>query len=122
MQTFTDHLFTTSTFNKPLVIKDKDAILTLVCRLILLEPGTISIAPEAGVGLVSKYRYMNSETIVDLEENIEEQINRFLPYFTQVDVNISLQENGSLSPLFHLVPYMPLFVFVLNQLFLSHFE
>ena len=56
MQTFTDHLFTTSTFNKPLVIKDKDAILTL-------------------------------------EENIEEQINRFLPYFTQVDVNISLQEN-----------------------------
>ena len=35
MQTFTDHLFTTSTFNKPLVIKDKDAILTLVCRLIL---------------------------------------------------------------------------------------
>ena len=93
MQTFTDHLFTTSTFNKPLVIKDKDAILTLVCRLILLEPGTISIAPEAGVGLVSKYRYMNSETIVDLEENIEDQINRFLPYFTQVDVNISLQEN-----------------------------
>ena len=36
---------------------------------------------------------MNSETIVELEENIKEQINRFLPYFTQVDVNISLQEN-----------------------------
>lgn len=93
MQTFTDYLFTTSTFNKPLVIKDKDAILTLVCRLILLEPGTLSMTPEAGVGLVSKYRYMNSETINDLEENIEEQINRFLPYFTQVNVNISLQEN-----------------------------
>lgn len=93
MQTFTDHLFTTSTFNKPLVIKDKDAILTLVCRLILLEPGTFAMVPEAGVGLVSKYRYMDSDSIDDLEDSIKEQINRFLPYFTQVDVNISLQEN-----------------------------
>ena len=93
MKTFTDYLLTTSTFNKPLIIKDKDAILTLVSRLILLEPGTISVLPEAGVGLVSKYRYMNKDSIDDLEENIKDQIDKFLPYFTYVDVNITLQEN-----------------------------
>ena len=103
MQTFTDHLFTTSTFNKPLVIKDKDAILTLVCRLILLEPGTISIAPEAGVGLVSKYRYMNSETIVELEENIKEQINRFLidDSIYTLKANISKNNEVTLTELYN---------------------
>ena len=93
MQTFSDHLFTTSVFNKPLVIEDKEAILTLVIRLILMEPGTMSFIPDAGVGLVSKYRYLNSDMIPTLEENIENQIIKFLPYFKSVDVQITMDSN-----------------------------
>lgn len=93
MKTFDDHLFTTSVFKKPLVIKDKDAILTLVVRLILLEPGTLTNAPDAGVGLVSKYRYMGKDKLETLKENISDQIDRFLPYFKYVDVNLSIDDN-----------------------------
>ncbi len=90
---FTDHLFTTSIFNKPLVLKDKPAILVLVTRLILMDEGTISHCPEAGVGLVKKYRYMDQDVLPELRVNIKEQIERFLPYFNTVDVDISMDEN-----------------------------
>lgn len=93
MQTFTDHLFTTSVFNKPLVIEDKEAILTLIVRLILMEPGTMSFIPEAGVGLVSKYRYLSKDMIPTLERDIEDQISRFLPYFKTVDIQITMDTN-----------------------------
>ena len=93
MQTFTDHLFATSVFNKPLVIEDKEAILTLIVRLILMEPGTMSFIPEAGVGLVSKYRYLSKDMIPTLERDIEDQISRFLPYFKTVDIQITMDTN-----------------------------
>ena len=90
MQTFTDHLFATSVFNKPLVIEDKEAILTLIVRLILMEPGTMSFIPDAGVGLVSKYRYLSKDMIPTLERDIADQISRFLPYFSTVDIQITM--------------------------------
>lgn len=93
MQTFTDHLFATSVFNKPLVIEDKEAILTLIVRLILMEPGTMSFIPEAGVGLVSKYRYLSKDMIPTLERDIVDQISRFLPYFKTVDIQITMDTN-----------------------------
>lgn len=93
MQTFTDHLFATSVFNKPLVIEDKEAILTLIVRLILMEPGTMSFIPDAGVGLVSKYRYLSKDMIPTLERDIANQISRFLPYFSTVDIQITMDTN-----------------------------
>ena len=45
MQEFTEHVFTTSVFNRPLVLKDKDAILTIIVRIILMDPGTYDMIP-----------------------------------------------------------------------------
>lgn len=93
MQEFTEHVFTTSVFNKPLVLKDKDAILTIIVRIILMDPGTYSMIPEAGVGLVKRYRYLDSDNIPQLEQDIRDQIDRFLPYFRNVDCKITLNQD-----------------------------
>lgn len=90
MQEFTEHVFTTSVFNRPLVLKDKDAILTIIVRIILMDPGTYDMIPEAGVGLVKRYRYLNSDNIPQLENDIRDQIDRFLPYFRNVSCRLTL--------------------------------
>lgn len=96
MYNFNEYVFTTNVFNKPQVLKNKDAVLTLVTRLILLDPGTIPTIPDAGVGLVKKYRYLSDDNIPELEKNIKEQIEKFLPYFSQVSVVIEIDSTKSL--------------------------
>lgn len=73
-------------FNHPKVYTDADATYTLLVRLILLEPGTYPTRPEMGVGLVSKYRYSNSDDMFQLQDDISDQITRFLPEFTGAEV------------------------------------
>ena len=50
-------------YGTPLDYKNFNALGTLIMRLILLEPGTITHSPKMGVGLISKYRYMQSDKL-----------------------------------------------------------
>lgn len=92
-----EHEYTLSTdeFNKPRVLKSKDAIAQLLIHLILLEPGTYSNRPEMGVGLVSRYRYTNTNNIINLQNDIQNQIETYLPEFIGVDVNVSFDEDST---------------------------
>ena len=87
-----EHEYTLSTdeFNKPRVLKSKDAIAQLLIHLILLEPGTYSNRPEMGVGLVSRYRYTNTNNIINLQNAIQNQIETYLPMYTAVNVDCNL--------------------------------
>ena len=89
-----DFLFSTDNFNQPKVVEGKEAISTLLVRLILLEPGTNQVRPEMGVGLVSRYRYIDKENISDLKQDIYDQITRFMPQFQDVNVNVSFKKNS----------------------------
>lgn len=86
----TESTLSTNDFNKPKVLKEYDAIYTLLVRLILLEPRSIPDEPEMGVGLVSKYRYCNETDIQDIQQAISEQISKYLPEYQSVDVKVYL--------------------------------
>lgn len=76
-------------FNKPKSVNNQEAIYTLLARLILLEKGTIQSHPDMGVGIVSRYRYSETDKWRDLQQDIEDQIFAYLPDFTGVRVKVS---------------------------------
>ena len=82
-----EYLMSVDEFYSPKVVKDKDAIYTLLIRLLQLEPGSIQTHPNMGVGLVSKYRFADADTVAeDLKTNIQEQILTYLPELKGVEV------------------------------------
>lgn len=76
-------------FNKPLVMKGKDAIFILLVRLLLLKPGTFQTHPEMGVGIVSRYRYGDDDVLNNLEKDIENQISTYIPQVSGAQVQLS---------------------------------
>lgn len=97
MAVYREYLLESDVFNKPKTIDDQEAISTLLVRLILLEPGTFASHPRMGVGLVSKFRYMLGDDIVDLRNEIRDQINTYLPEFNNVNVVLSYNDNTEKS-------------------------
>lgn len=83
---------TTNDFNRPAILEGRDAISTLLVHLILLEPGTYSNRPEMGVGLVSRYRYNEEESLQQLQKDIAKQVSIYLPEFEMVDVNVYMDQ------------------------------
>lgn len=82
-------------FNKPLILRGKDAISTLLIHLILLEPGTYSNKPGMGVGLVSRYRYNDEQSLEKLKTDIKNQVDAYIPEFDAVDVNVYMDRHNS---------------------------
>ena len=80
-----EYLLTVDQYNKPFTVTDKEAIALNLVRLILLNPGSDPLHPEMGVGLKA-YRY--SVSLSDLSKRIEEQIETYLPQYTDATVNI----------------------------------
>lgn len=93
---FREYLLGTDDFNKPKIIYGKKAIGLLMCRLLLLEPGTDPMRPEMGVGLVSKYRYMFPDNLADLKRNISDQLNRYLFPYERIGVTMWVETDKTL--------------------------
>ena len=82
-----------------------------VFRLIMLEPGTFPTHPTLGVGLVSRWRFRDVDTIKSsLASTIEAQLKDFMPQLIDPSVtvtivnsnnkniiNISVRVNGELT-------------------------
>lgn len=85
---------TVDEFNRPKILEGREAISTLLVHLILLEPGTYASHPTMGVGLVSRYRYNDEESLEQLQEDIYEQISMYLPEFQAVDVNVYMDPHN----------------------------
>lgn len=80
-------------FNNPKVYADERAIMMLITRLVLLNPGTIQSHPAMGVGLVENYRYAMEGEEVKLRSAIIEQISKFLPQLQAADVQVEFNNN-----------------------------
>ena len=93
---FREYLLGMDDFNKPKIIYGKKAIGLLMCRLLLLEPGTDPMRPEMGVGLVSKYRYMFPDNLADLKRNISDQLNRYLFPYERIGVTMWVETDKTL--------------------------
>lgn len=90
-------LLSVDAFNKPTVLQGKDAIGTILVRLIQLEPGTFASRPKMGVGLLSNYRYCDEEKALQLQDHIKDQIRTYYPEYQGVRVNTKLNANKSLT-------------------------
>lgn len=86
-------LFSIDEYNKPKVKKGRDAICLLLLRILTLTPGDSQRYPEMGVGLVTKWRYADSDKLPELKNAIEKQISEYLPNFQTLDISLSINTN-----------------------------
>ena len=91
-----DHALALDSFLNPVTYKDRSAVEMLICRLILLEPGTFQTHPDMGVGIVSRYRYAPKSELSNLSRDIENQISTYLPDVHGVEVKCTLPKDGIL--------------------------
>lgn len=89
-----EYSLNTDNYKMPLNYKNFNAVGTLIMRLMLLEPGTITHSPKMGLGLISKYRYMQSDRAIELSQAIKDQIKDYLDNTVAVDVNIGFSNKG----------------------------
>ena len=69
------HLLSLNDFSMPKVLTGTNAMYTKIVYLLLLEPGKFQSHPTMGVGLRSRYRYNNSENLLqNLHLDIQDQI------------------------------------------------
>ena len=89
-----EHLLSLNNFGMPKVYSGTDAMYTKIVQLILLEKGIYQSHPDMGLGLKSRYRHNNSENFLQtLQMDISNQIERFLPSLTMIDISLNIKNN-----------------------------
>ena len=92
----TEYSLNLDSFLNPTIYKGRSAVEILICRLILLEPGTIETHPNMGVGISSKYRNMASSDLTELDNDIKDQITTYMPFIYGVEVKTAVLKKGIL--------------------------
>jgi hypothetical protein len=94
--TISIHEFSLSvnSFNEPLTYEDAEAVMILLTRLLLLDPGTIQSHPEMGVGLTTKFRYGLDGSEILLQTTFREQIDKYLPDFQAAEIRVQLVDHS----------------------------
>lgn len=87
MARVSEGLFTTDKYNKPMVLKDKDAVAILLLRLLVMVPGTNRKHPEMGIDIRGRYEYCEEDEVDELNTEIQTQIKTYLPQFNTSSVN-----------------------------------
>lgn len=85
-----EYHFSVDDFNQPKKTEGKSAIGVFLIRLILMDPGTNQNRPEMGLGIVSKYRYMQESDMDALSAELKNQINTYLAPYSTVNVSITM--------------------------------
>lgn len=91
-----EYVLSINDIKEPKVLEGKEAIATLLVRIILLEPGTIPDKPLMGVGL-KRYRYSGPDGVDQLRKEIKSQITTYMPRYQGADVTIKLNDNKTLT-------------------------
>lgn len=91
-----EYVLSINDIKQPKVLEGKEAIATLLVRLILLEPGTIPDKPLMGVGL-KNFRYSDKEGVSQLRKRIISQITTYLPRYQGADITVKLNRNKTLT-------------------------
>lgn len=114
-----EYLLSVDKFEKPKTVKDKDATFMLLYRLLLLTPGSIQTHPTMGVGIVTKWRYMDMAKIPELQTEISRQISQFLPTLQGADVEIEPSDSEDKAIVIKISVDNTLYAFEANDKVLS---
>ena len=95
---YKEYLLKVTPFSEPKVATGREAIATMLSRIILLEPGTNPLHPTMGVGLVSKYRFLDSEDKkMRLKNDISKQVETFLPEYQLLEVDLEYSSDKTVD-------------------------
>lgn len=97
MAQISEGLLTTDKYNKPMLLKDKDALAILLLRLLVMTPGTNPLHPELGVDIRGRYEYCGEDDLDDLNTEIETQISIYLPSYITCTVEAEIRDNRSMG-------------------------
>ncbi len=90
----TAHVLSLNTFGMPKVCNKVESIYTNLIYLILLEKGKFQTHPDMGVDIRRRYRFnSNANILYDLQQDISNQIERFLPSLSIIDISLSMKNN-----------------------------
>ena len=71
LMAITEESLSIDNFNDPKIFKNAEALMLLLSRLVLLEPGVFQSHPDMGVGLLTNYRYK-----IDTEDGLASEIQQ----------------------------------------------
>jgi|GEM_PF-3379245 len=81
-------------FSRPEYRSDLESLAQVIQNIIIIEKGTYPNQPELGVGIKNYlFEIIDGRTIVTLEENIKDQVYRFIPNDKAVEISVSLLPN-----------------------------
>jgi hypothetical protein len=86
-----ERLLSKNNFEMPAVLKDDDAAVMCIIRLITMDPGTDPLHPDMGVGIFTKFRYSFEEDIRKLKNEITNQIITYMPQLSGVSVSLEVK-------------------------------
>lgn len=94
-----DYLLDIDDLNKPKVLdmmevsnnKMNSAIL-MIARLILMKKATYMDQPDMGIDIRGRYRFSFENELSDLNKDLQDQINKYLPEASPVTVNCYYQQ------------------------------
>ena len=93
--TIREYVLSLDDYNNPKILEGEDAIVVLLIRLFLMNPGDIETHPNMGIGLYKNYRNMDMDNIIELEQEAQKQIEEYLPMLQNVGVSVSQSTTNS---------------------------
>ena len=88
------HLLSLNDFNMPKVFDAGNAAYTHIISLLLLDQGKYPSHPTMGVGLRTRWRLKSDSNLLEnLQKDITDQVNRFLPDLSMLEVTVNLNNH-----------------------------
>ena len=91
------HLMTLNAFNRPEVLNDIDAKYMHILYLLLLDKGKFQSHPDMGVGLRTRYKFSDEDSLIYLKNDIEQQLRTYLPDVYEAEVDLILDDSNVLE-------------------------
>lgn len=96
MERISDYPFSVNKISLPNELHNIDALSLYIKKLLLMEKGDYESNPNMGVG-IRNYRYNEKSSLDLLKNEIEKQIITFIPFFSNVSVDITSYNNKTVK-------------------------
>lgn len=70
-----------------------EAVAFLIQKLLLMSPGTFPSHPNMGIGLTTKYKFMDSSDASKLRDDMISQLSTYLPQYQNINAEITLKKS-----------------------------
>jgi hypothetical protein len=99
-----DYLLGLDDLKKPKIIdmsiiapKQWNSAILMISRLIMMKKGTYPDHPDLGIDIRGRYSFSFEDDIYTLQEDIDEQANRYLPEFAPYNIQCMFQSINDIN-------------------------